>query len=51
MGDDFSCNYCGVATDVGYFYCEDCHKRHKKPRQENVAEECSDQEQKLKNQE
>ena len=40
----YTCNNCGKETDIGYFYCEECHKKHKKPRQENVAELQSGQE-------
>lgn len=38
--DEFSCNFCGVLTDTGYFYCETCHKMHKeqKRNKENTKE-------------
>jgi dynactin complex subunit len=30
MADEFTCNKCGTVTDVGYFYCEKCHRIHKR---------------------
>ena len=34
----YTCNSCGKEDDTGYFYCEECHRKHKKIRQENSEE-------------
>ena len=35
----YTCNSCGREADTGYFYCEECHRKHKKTRQEKAPEE------------
>ena len=34
--EDYTCNSCGREGDTGYFYCEECHREHKKTRQERI---------------
>jgi len=36
--EDYTCNSCGKEANTGYFYCEECHRKHKKPRQERMSE-------------
>jgi len=35
MAEEFSCNCCGKLTDVGYFYCSECHRIHKEQKQKD----------------
>ena len=44
----YTCNSCGREDDTGYFYCEKCHRKHKKPRQERTPEVQLEQEKVVK---
>lgn len=39
MAEKLNCNSCGALTDAVYFYCEECHKKHKRKKEgaENVV--------------
>jgi len=39
MSDEYSCNLCGKLTDIGYFYCEECHRMHREKRREKEEED------------
>lgn len=49
MADEYNCNSCGKLTDIGYFYCENCHRMHKeqKRNKENTEESNSAEKQLL----
>ena len=44
----YTCNSCGKEDDTGYFYCKECHRKHKKPHQENTPEVQPEQEKVVK---
>jgi len=39
MTDKFTCNSCGTVTGVGYFYCEQCHRLHKRKNKKQDSKE------------
>lgn len=33
--DTYICNSCGREDDTGYFYCEECHRKHKRQKEKD----------------
>ncbi len=39
MSDEYTCNSCGALSNVGYFYCEVCHRLHKKEKHKTLEDD------------